>query len=93
MTSAGPLPRWGWIATTGGHSGAALRLARGDHTLLATDHCALLGKLLPFNTTTTTKSPTGALLEVRLAFRLATWLVLGFLTVTNEVAEFTLYHH
>ena len=81
----------GYVVSPNGRTGAELRVARSSHELVATGKSALLGKLLPHLTTTTITGPNGRPLEVRLSFALVTWLVLGTLTITDEVAEFLFY--
>ena len=81
----------GYVVSPNGRTGAELRVARGAHELLATGKAARLGKLLPHLTTTTTIGPNGHPLEVRLPFALVTWLILGTLTITDEVAELLVY--
>ena len=74
-----------------GRSAAALRLARGKHGLVATGPAAALGLLLPHDTTVTTKAPDGRPLEVKLSFRLGTWLVAHTLIISDAVAPLALY--
>ena len=81
----------GYVVSPNGRTGAELRVARGSHELVATGKSARLGKLLPHLTTTTNTGPNGRPIEVRLSFALVTWLVLGTLTITDEVAEFLIY--
>ena len=69
----------GYFVAAEGRTGAALRVARGGHELLATWPAARLGTLLPHNTITTDIAPDGRPLELRLPFALALWLVLGCL--------------
>ena len=83
----------GYVVSPNGRTGAELRVARGAHELLATGKAARLGKLLPHLTTTTNTGPNGHPLEVRLPFALVTWLILGTLTITDEVAELLVYMH
>ena len=81
----------GYVVSPNGRTGAELRIARTVHELVATGKSARLGKLLPHLTTTTNTGPNGHPIEVRLPFALVTWLVLGTLTITDEVAEFLIY--
>ena len=83
----------GYVVSPNGRTGAELLVARGAHELIATGKAARLGNLLPHLTTTTTTGPNGHPLEVRLPFALVTWLVLGTLTITEEVAELLVYMH
>ena len=83
----------GHVVSPNGRTGAELRVARDTHELIATGKSARLGKLLPHLTTTTNTGPNGHLFEVRLSFALVTWLVLGTLTITDEVAEFLICMH
>ena len=81
----------GYVVSPNGRIGAELRVARDTHELVATGTSARLGILLPYHTTTTNTGPNGRPIEVRLSFALVTWLVLGTLTITDEVAEFFVY--
>ena len=81
----------GYAVSPNGRTGAELRVARDTHELIATGKSARLGNLLPHLTTTTTTGPNGRPIEVRLSFALVTWLVLGTLTITDEVADFLIY--
>ena len=75
-----------YVVPANGRTGAYLRASRGAHELLATGPAARLGSLLPHLTTTTTIAADGRPLEIRLPFLLALWLLLGCLTITDEVA-------
>jgi hypothetical protein len=81
----------GHVVSPNGRTGAELRVARDTYELVATGKSARLGNLLPHLTTTTNTGPNGHPIEVRLPFALLTWLVLGTLTITDEVAEFFVY--
>ena len=81
----------GYVVSPNGRTGAELRVARDTHELVATGKSARLGNLLPHLTTTTNTGPNGHPIEVRLSFALVMWLVLGTLTITDEVAEFLIY--
>ena len=81
----------GYVVPALGRTGADLRAARGPHGLVATGPAARLGSLLPHLTTTTTQTADGRPLEVRLPFLLALWLVLGCLTITDDVANLCVY--
>ena len=86
-----PLMPLGYVVPALGRTGADLRAARGPHGLVATGPAARLGSLLPHLTTTTTQTADGRPLEVRLPFLLALWLVLGCLTITDDVAILCVY--
>ena len=86
-----PLMPLGYVVPALGRTGADLRAARGPHGLVATGPAARLGSLLPHLTTTTTQTADGRPLEVRLPFLLALWLVLGCLTITDDVANLCVY--
>ena len=81
----------GYVVSPNGRTGAELRIARDIHELVATGTSARLGKLLPHLTTTTTTGPNGHPIEVRLPFALVSWLVLGTLIITDEVADLFIY--
>ena len=81
----------GYVVPALGRTGADLRAARGPHGLVATGPSARLGSLLPHLTTTTIQTADGRPLEVRLPFLLALWLVLGCLTITDDVANLCVY--
>jgi len=83
----------GYVVPALGRTGDDLRAARGPHELLATGPAARLGSLLPHLTTTTNATPEGRPLEVRLPFLLALWLILGCLTITNDVAILCVYEY
>ena len=83
----------GYFVAAEGRTGAALRVARGGHELVATGPAARLGTLLPHNTTTTTQSSDGRPLEVRLPFALALWLVLGCLLPSEDVLALLVYEY
>ena len=83
----------GYIVQAAGRHGAVLRQARGQHELEARGTSARLGLLLPHHTTTTTQSPEGTPLTVRVPYLLACWLVLGCLLVSDEVRNLYLYEH
>ena len=83
----------GYFVAAEGRIGAALRVARGGHELVATGPAARLGTLLPHNTTTTTQSCDGRPLEVRLPFALALWLVLGCLLPSEDVLALLVYEY
>ena len=83
----------GYVVPALGRTGADLRAARGPHGLVATGPAARLGSLLPHLTTTTTQTTDGRPLEVRLPFLLALWLVLGCLTITDDVAILCVYEY
>ena len=83
----------GYIVQAHGRLGAVLRQARGNHELEARGPSARLGLLLPHLTTTTSESPTGTPLAVRLPYLLVCWLVLGCLIVSDEVRELYVYEH
>ena len=83
----------GYFVAAEGRIGAALRVARGGHELVATGPAARLGTLLPHNTTTTTQSSDGRPLEVRLPFALALWLVLGCLLPSEDVLALLVYEY
>ena len=82
----------GYVVEAAGRTGPELRLARQAHELIATGISARLGLLLPHNTTTTAEA-NGRPIEVRLPFLLATWLILGTITVTDEVRAFFIYQY
>ena len=88
-----PLMPLGYVVPALGRTGADLRAARGPHGLVATGPAARLGSLLPHLTTTTTQTTDGRPLEVRLPFLLALWLVLGCLTITDDVAILCVYEY
>ena len=83
----------GYVVPALGRTGADLRAARGPHGLVATGPAARLGSLLPHLTTTTTQTADGRPLEVRLPFLLALWLILGCLTITDDVAILCVYEY
>ena len=83
----------GYVVQAHGRLGAVLRQARGNHELEARGPCARLGQLLPHLTTTTSESPNGTPLTVRMPYLLVCWLVLGCLCVTDEVRELFVYEH
>ena len=83
----------GYFVAAEGRTGAALRVARGGHELVATGPSARLGTLLPHNTITTTQSPDGRPLEVRFPFALALWLVLGCLLPSEDVLALLVYEY
>ena len=81
----------GYFVPSMGRTGPELRVARGTHELLATGQSARLGSLLPNHTTTTTLSPNGAPLEVRVPFLLMQWLLLGLLIISDAVGLSPVY--
>ena len=83
----------GYFVAAEGRTGAALRVARGGHELVATGPSARLGTLLPHSTTTTTQSSDGRPLEVRLPFALVLWLVLGCLLPSEDVLALLVYEY
>ena len=83
----------GYFVAANGRTGADLRVARGDHEVVATGPAARLGTLLPHIGTTTTISADGRPLEVRLPFLFVAWLILGCLAVTDEVAALFVYEY
>ena len=82
-----------YVVESFGRTGAELRVARGAHDLIATGASSRLGLLLPGHTTTTVATPDGRPLEVRLPFLLASWLLLGTLTVHVQVGVLLVYEH
>ena len=82
-----------YVVEAFGRTGAELRVARGAHDLIATGASSRLGLLLPGHTTTTVVTPDGRPLEVRLPFLLASWLLLGTLTVHVQVGVLLVYEH
>ena len=83
----------GYFVQAHGRSGAELRVARGTHELVALGPSARIGTLLPHHTTTTTASPDGRPLEVRLPFVLALWLVLGCLLPAEDMLDLFVYEY
>ena len=83
----------GYIVQAQGRHGAVLRQARGNHELEVRGPSARLGLLLPHTTTTTSQSPQGTPLTVRVPYLLACWLVLGCLLVSDEVRNLYLYEY
>ena len=83
----------GYFVPAYGRTGAQLRVARGAHELVALGPSARLGTLLPHNTTTTTASPDGRPLEVRLPLLLAMWLVLGCLLPAEDMLDLFVYEY
>ena len=83
----------GYIVQAAGRHGALLRQARGNHELEVRGPSARLGLLLPHTTTTTSQSPQGTPLTVRVPYLLACWLVLGCLLVSDEVRNLYLYEY
>ena len=71
-------------------TGPTLRLARGEHELLATGQCARLGVLLP-NNTVETAHVDGRPVETRVPYRLAIWLVGGTLILADDASRLLLY--
>ena len=53
----------------------------------ATGKAAIIGTFLPYLTTIVSVNASGTPIEVRLPYLLAVWLVVGCLTITDEVAE------
>ena len=80
-----------YFVSANGRTGAALRVARGAHELLATGPAARLGTLVPHSTTISVASSDGRPLEVRVPFMFVLWLVLGCLVASEEVAEVYVY--
>ena len=72
-------------------TGPTLRLARGEHELLATGQCARLGVLLP-NNTVATAHVDGRPVETRVPYRLAIWLVGGTLILADDASRLLLYY-
>ena len=60
----------GYVVQAHGRLGAVLRQARGNHELEARGPSARLGQLLPHLTTTTSESPNGTPLTVRMPYLL-----------------------
>ena len=83
----------GYFVQAQGRHGAVLRQARGNHELEVRGPSARLGLLLPHTTTTTSQSPQGTPLTVRVPYLLACWLVLGCLLVSDEVRNLYLYEY
>ena len=81
----------GYYVAAAGRTGAELRVARGDHLLVATGKAASIGTFLPHLTTIVSVNAAGSPIEVRLPYLLAVWLVLGCLTITDEVADLLVY--
>ena len=82
-----------YVIAASGRSGAALRVARSGHELLATGPAARIGSLLPDDTTITTLSASQRPLEVRLGFNLVLWLVMGCLIPHADVLVLRVYEH
>ena len=77
-----------------GRTGPAARVARGEHELEATGKAASVASHLETDViSTTTAAPDGRPLVVRLPYVLAMWLVLGMLTVSDEVASLYVYEY
>ena len=55
--------------------------------MVATGKAASIGTFLPHLTTIVSVNAAGSPIEVRLPYLLAVWLVLGCLTITDEVAD------
>ena len=81
----------GYYVAAAGRTGAELRVARGEHLLVATGKAANIGTFLPHLTTIVSVNAAGSPIEVRLPYLLAVWLVLGCLTITDEVADLLVY--
>ena len=83
----------GYIVEAQGRTGAALRVARGTHEVVATGKAARLGTLVPHIATTTTKHADGRPLEVRVPFAFVAWLVMGSLVASDEVAALFIFEY
>ena len=77
----------GYYVAAAGRTGAELRVARGEHLLVATGKAANIGTFLPHLTTIVSVNAAGSPIEVRLPYLLAVWLVVGCLTITDEVKD------
>ena len=77
----------GYYVGAAGRTGAELRVARGEHLLSATGKAAIIGTFLPHLTTIVSVNASGSPIGVRLPYMLVVWLVVGCLTITDEVAE------
>ena len=59
--------------------------------MVATGKAASIGTFLPHLTTIVSVNAAGSPIEVRLPYLLAVWLVVGCLTITDEVADLLVY--